>query len=422
MLFFGVKENKFSMHKSAPFIICSFVRQLHRVAPVSVLTLFAVPAYAVTLEIPSVKDGLNLSIYGSVSPNFSTESNKFSYSYGDPEIFGNKGSIADVLVNQDRKDSDEQLRLNGLDSGSINFYLRQRLTPKITANSSILIEASKSYSSNWGAYWGVGFDFGSFGEQGRLTVGSYHNGLDVSQTDLYMLNTLNDGGTNINAKYTGIPNLTLSAYHMLTQSADINNHDDYDKGWHHSDGVSAKYDFDFAPRKTLTLTGGYGRSQGDNDTLNAYNTKKADAYLLGVGFGHNDWTVGIDYGEREETYNGAITRGVDKKVYGAKVDYEFTPRLKGTLSYGHIHSKNNTPIPFARMVNFGRLEPYSGVEALFFDKVKQNRYEAALKYKLYQNITLNGSLTNLKTVNHVSEGEFSRREQLTASIGASFSF
>ncbi|MGK8253534.1 hypothetical protein [Moraxella lacunata] len=79
MLFFGVKENKLSMHKLIhPFH--PLARQLCWVAPMSVLALFAMPAYAVTLEIPSVKDGLNLSIYGSINPNFSTESNKFSYS------------------------------------------------------------------------------------------------------------------------------------------------------------------------------------------------------------------------------------------------------------------------------------------------------------------------------------------------------
>ncbi|UYZ70839.1 porin [Moraxella bovis] len=395
-------------------------RQLRWIVPMSVLALFAMPAHAAMLETPSVKDGLSLGIYGSINPNFSTESNKFNYTYGDPRIFGTNGSVADVLANQDRKDSDEQLRLNGLNWGSVEFYASQRLTPKITANSSILIEASESDSRNQGAYWGAWFDFGTYGEQGRLSVGSRFNRLGVSQTGLGMLNTMNDTGTNINARYTGVPNLTLSAYHMLTQSADVNNRRAL--GWHHSDGVSAKYDFDFAPRKTLTLAGGYSRSKGHDDMAYYDVAEKADAYLLGVGFRHNDWMVGLDYGEREESYNGYVTSGVDKKVYGAKVDYEFTPRLKGTLSYGHSHSKNNSPAPFERMVDFGRLEPYSGTEALFFDKVEQDRYSVGLQYELYKGITLNGSVTNLKTTNYVTEGEFSNREQLTANIGASFSF
>lgn len=409
------------MHKLTPHSRHLAARQLHRTLPLSVLALISTTsASAAMLEIPAIRDGLNLGIYGSVGPNFTTESNKFNYTHGDPNIFGSDGTIADVLANQDRKDSDEQLRLNGLNWGSVEFYASQKLTPKITANGSILIEASESYSSNWGAYWGMWLDFGSYGEKGRISIGGRNNGLGVSQTGLGMLNTLNDAGTNINGRYTGIPNLTLSAYHMFTQASDINNN--RATGWHRSDGVSAKYDFEFAPRKSLTLAGGYGWNRGHDQMAYWDVAERADAYLLGVGFQHNDWTVGLDYGWRDETYNGYMAHSINRTTYGTKVDYEFTPRLKGTFSYGHSESDNTSPAPIQRLVSWGTLEPNSGLEAFYFDKVKQDRYSAGLSYQLHKGITLNGSVTNLKTKNYADEGEFSNREQLSVSAGATFSF
>ncbi|MFC0819621.1 hypothetical protein [Moraxella marmotae] len=389
--------------------------------------MVTIPAHAVWFQTPAVKNGLGLSIGGTINPNFSTESNKFNYTYGDPAIFDTEennivklGTIADVLAYQDRKDSDEQLRLDGLGWGSVDFYASQRLTPKMTADTSIQIGASES-GNDWSAYWGVGFNFGDFGELGRINVGSMGNGLYVSQTGLGMLNTLDDSGTNINGNYTGIPNLTLSAYHMLTQSADIN--DNKDAGWHHSDGASAEYEFDFAPRKTLTLAGGYARSKGHGSSDYYGVAQKADAYLLGVGFDYNNWTVGLDYGKREETYNGYATSGIDKTTYGAKLNYEFTPRLKGTLSYGRSNSKNDRPADFAKLLylNAG-LEPYSSAEAVVFNRVKKERYSAGLEYQLYKGVTINGTVTDLKTTNYITEGEFSNRKRLTTNVGVSFSF
>ncbi|MFB6349125.1 porin [Moraxella sp. ZJ142] len=410
------------MHKpSHPPHLHPLARQLCWAISASALALAVMPAHAMYLQIPSVKNGLTLGIYGTVNPEFSTRSNKFNYTYGDPEIFGENGSIADVLANQDRKDSDEQLRLDGLNTGTIQFYASQKLTPKITANSSLVVEARENSASNWGAYWGVGFDFGSFGELGSINIGGYNNGLGVSQTGLGLLNTLNDSGTNINASYTGIPNLTLSAYHMLTQSADIN--DNKDTGWHHSDGASAKYEFDFAPRKTLTLAGGYARSKGHDSSYYYDAAQKADAYLLGVGFNYNNWKVDLDYGKRQETYNGVATSGIDKTTYGAKLNYEFTPRLKGTLSYGRSNSKNDRPADFAKLLDLNAgLEPYSSAEAVVFNRVKKERYSAGLQYKLYKGVTLNGTVSDLRSTNYITEGEFSNRKQLTTNVGVSFSF
>lgn len=396
-------------------------RQSCQALSLSILTMMlATTASAATFEIPAVKNGLNLSINGSANPRLTTEYDKFNYTYGDPKIFGSNGTLADVLMNQDRKDSDEQLRLDGVNWTMLGVSAKQRITPKMTANASVVIEAGEGYVNNWGAYWGAWLDFGTYGEKGRITIGGQNNGLGVSQTGIGIVNTLTDGGTNINGRYMGIPNLTLSAYHMFSQSADIN--DNTKTGWHDSNGIAAKYDFEFAPRKTLSLAGGYSQSKG-HDQIAYFNTsEKANAYLAGVSFQHNDLTVDLDYGKRNETYNGAVTHGVDKDTYGIKVNYEFTPRLQGSISYGRSQTDNKSPAPVQRLVSSKRLEPQGDQEALFFHEVKKDRYSAELSYQLYQGISLTGSITNLKTRNYTDEGEFSNRKHLTFSTGASFSF
>lgn len=381
--------------------------------PVSVLAALAMPAHSLWIDTPNVRDGLNLYIGGSANPKISTTSNKFRYTMANPAIYGENGTLEQVLADQDRQDADRRLRAEGAHDAGIELYASQVLTKKLTLSGSTYLTYDQDASRNHGALWGVSLDFGSFGELGRITVGDSWTRLPVRQTDVD--NIIQNRGRNVSARYTGIPDLTISGYYLFNASSDQN--DRYAHGLHKSNGISADYKFDFGARKNLTLAAGYTKSNGNKNPYYVDDVIKGNSYLLGVGFQHNDLKVGLDYGERTNTYNGVWWNDLESKVYGVKATYELSPRLTGTLSYAHKTDNNSKPISFDYIA-----QNRSVNESMVFDKVKQDRYIAKLDYKLYKNISVNGEITNTRTKNYVTEGEFSRRDRLSASVGASFSF
>lgn len=385
------------------------------------LAATAMPANAVFIDTPAVRDGKRFGIFVSVEPTLTTTSNKFSYTYGDPSIYGANGTIEQVLADQDRKDSDEQYRLDNVGYGLVEFYTQQKLTKKMSLGGSLLIQANPDSLTNFGAYWGTRLDFGSWGELGSITLGGRNNGLSVGQTGINMLNTINDSGFNINGRYTGIPDLTLSAYHMFSQSADVRNR--RTGGWHDSNGVSAKYEFNLAPRKNATIALGASRSKGHDLPFYWDAAARGKGYMAGFKAQYNDLTFAADYGEKEQRFNGLYIDDINTKTYGAKIDYEITPRLTTNISYGHKKTKNSKPIDFA----FWRDElqtPSSNanIEEKLFNQVKQDRYGLGVNYQIYKGFSVNGSVNSTKTRNYVAEGEFSKRERLDVNVGASFSF
>ncbi|WP_323841205.1 MULTISPECIES: hypothetical protein [unclassified Moraxella] len=380
---------------------------------ISILAALAMPAHSVWISTPNVRDGLQLYVGGSVNPRLSTTSDKFNYTMADPAIYGKDGTLADVLADQDRKDADERLKAEGLDDAGIELYVTQALTKKLKLGGTTYLYYNQNSSTNYGALWGVSLDFGSFGELGRVTVGDGWTRLPVKQTDVD--NILQSRGTNISARYTKIPNLTLAGYHLFNASPDVNSR--YQFGLHKSSGVSAGYEFDFGARNNLTLAAGYTKSEGHKDPYYAEEISQGESYLVGIGLQDNNLKLGLDYGQRNNKYNGFWWDNLNTKVYGVKATYEFTPRLSGTLSYAHKTDTNGKAVSFKDLAKHQNVN-----EAQFFEKVKQDRYLAKLEYQLYKNISLNGEVSNTQTKNYVTEGEFSKRDRLYTSVGASFSF
>lgn len=380
--------------------------------PLSMLAALAMPAHSLWVSTPNVRDGLKLYVGGNVSPTIGTTSNKFRYTIADPAIYGPEGTLEQVLADQDRQDADRRLRAEGTDDAAIELYVSQVLTKGLSLNGSTYLSYNKNSSTNYGALWGLSLDFGSSGDLGRVTVGDGWTRLPVKQTDVD--NIIQNRGKNIFVRYTGIPDLTLAGYHMFSASNDVNDPAAY--GLHKSNGVSADYQFDFGARKNLTLAAGYTRSEGNKNPRYVDDVAKGKSYLVGANLQHNNLKLGLDYGQRENTYNGAWWDTLKTEVYGIKATYEITPRLTGTLSYAHKTDSNSKPVSLQTLV------AQRSVESSFFEKVKQDRYLAKLNYQLYKNISLNGEISNTRTKNYVTEGEFSRRDRLSASLGASFSF
>lgn len=396
-----------------------------KLLPACVLAVMAMPAHSVWIDQPGVKEGLRFYFGTGISPSLTTTSKKFNYTYGDPTIYRgtNAQQIEQMLADQDKKLSDEELRLSGFSGAYAELHANQAINKNWRLGGSVLIDGGAGGIGNYGAYWGVSADYSNLGTTiARFTVGGRGNGLGVGKTGLVMLNTLNDSGLNLVARYSGVPDLTITGYHMFNQSADVRNNEL--GGWHKSNGLSVSYNFMPSAQQQLTLAAGASHSRGHETPFYWNTTAKAKAYMAGLSYRHNKATVSVDYGVRTDQYNKVLVDKIDIKTYGAKLDYKITPRLTANISYGHKESQNSKPISFNDWVNWGLRNPSQNdnIESRLFNQVKQDRYALGVNYDVWNNVSLNGSVAKLQTKNYMTEGQFSKREELTTSVGASFSF
>lgn len=398
-------------------------RMAVKLLPASLLLAMAMPAHSVYIDQPGVKNGLRFYFGTSISPSLSTTSRTFHYTYANPAIYGPTGNITQVLADQDKKLTDEELRLSGFSGAYAELYASQAINKNWRLGGSVLVDGGAGGIGNYGAYWGMSADYSNTGTTvARFTLGGRNNGLAVSKTGLGMVNTLNDSGLNLVARYWGVPDLTITGYHMFRQTADVR--DDTDGGWHKSNGLSVQYSFLPTAHQQLTLALGGTYSRGHKTPFYWNSTAKANAYMAGMSYRYNKATLSVDYGVRTDQYNKALIDKIDTKTYGAKLDYKITPRLTANVSYGHKESENTKPISFDNWVAWGLRSPSQNdnIESRLFNQVKQDRYSAGLSYQVWSNVSLNGSVAKLQTKNYFTEGEFSKREELTTTVGASFSF
>ncbi|MDO4222459.1 MAG: hypothetical protein Q4D05_00300 [Acinetobacter sp.] len=380
----------------------------------SVLAVLSMPAYSLWIDTPNVRDGLRFGAFVTINPQLTHTSNKFTYTLGDPRIYGTEGTIAQVLADQDRKDSDGRLRGDGVNSGFIQLVANQALTKDLNIHGSVAVDYNKDGYYNYGALWGLGLEVRRFGS---FTVGDGWTRLPVKKTDA--TNIIQNRGTNVAIEYTAIPNLTLAGYHMFTAASDVNNN--RVSGWHRNHGVAAEYVFDFAPRKQLTVAAGAARGKGHQNPYYVDTIIKGTSYMGSVSYQHNDLTLAVDYGKGRNTYNGIFIDDMDTTVFGAKATYEITPRIKGTLSYAREVDDNSKPISLDFLIDNGfGVDNWANFPV--FDKTIQDRYKVGLDYQLYSRVKLSASVEKQRTRNYVTEGEFSQRDRLYSSVGASFGF
>lgn len=383
-----------------------------KLLPASLLLAMAMPAHSVWIDQPGVKNGLQFNIYNSVYPRVSTTSNKFTYVYGDPALFGAAGTLEQVLANQDRKDSDERYRLVGMSALNTQFVARQVLNKDWTAVANLYIAYNPNGANNWGVPWGMGM---AYKRDAYFTIGNTNPGIGVSKSDADSL--LNNNGTYFTAEYTGLRDLTVTASHSLTAADDVRDASDF--GWRKNNGLSVEYDFNFAPRNVLTVGLAGTRSRGHNSPWYTNQPAKNDAYMASLAYQYGDLTLGADYGKGQEKFNGAWFDELDKTSYGVKATYKFTPRLTGSLSYSHLEADNNKPVAFQDLIN-RRIS--LNESRYFFDKTTSERYRAEASYNVWRGISLIGSVENAKNRHYIAEGEFAKRETLTATAGARFTF
>lgn len=375
---------------------------------------FATPAYAADLSSINIKEGLSIETYTSVSPRLQKTYNKFHYTKGDPAIFGRSGTLADVLAYQDRQESDQRLRAAGADSASLEIIVKQQLTKKTALGTDVYLYYNPDESYNYGANWGVWLDFGSFGELGRITVGDGWTRLPVSQTNAD--NVIQHQGKNLSAQYTGIPNLTLAGYY-IPNGVELNS-SNRPFGMESGVGLAGKYQFDLQASQNLTLAAGATYNKGNPNKVYWDDAGDSRAYMVSASYQHKNLTVAADYGKSEARYDTGWYDTLDTTVYGVKADYDITPRLTASLSYAHKTNSNSKPVDINYLVSIED----SVNEARAFSKVTEDRYQAELRYHVYKDISLKGSVESQQTKNYLDDGEFSRRDRLTTSVGATFIF
>lgn len=379
-----------------------------KVISLYVLAAMSMPAHSLSLD---TKEALTFGIYTTVSPTISQESNRFTYVYGDPAIYGASGTIAQMLADQDRQDSDERARLANTNRASAEIYVNQALTKTLSFGGSTLLQFNPDGSNHWGSPWGLTLRAKNLG---NITVGDLWTRLRVGQTSAD--DVLSTSGTNVRVDITRIPGVTLTGYHMLTAADDVDN--PRDGGLHKSNGISASYEYSFAPRRTVKVAAGVAKSEGHPNPFYVNTARTAEAKMASVSYQHQDVKLAFDFGEKEEEFNGLWFGKINTDVVGVQLDYEITPRLTTTFNYSRKTSDNNQPVELNQLLRSGR-----GVnETLFFDKVEQDRLGASVKYQLYKGVSLIGSAEQTKTRNYLTSGEFSKREQLKYNAGVRFSF
>ncbi len=386
----------------------------------------------------NLRNGLQFSISGTLSPSLTKNTNKFTYLYGDPSIYGTNGTMTNVFADQDRRDTDERARLSGLNSATAYFSAQQMLTRDISIFGTVGLWASPSQSSRRGYSYGATIIHQKYGQLG-VNTNSLFSTSDIATTGTY--NPLDTTGSAVSLSYTAIPNLTLSAYHAFPETGDTRSEND--AGLHSGYGLAASYTHSFAPRHNLTIGAGHTKGKRDVDFYGDGSTwtygygdrytdywgtvytapKEKEATAIGLSYQLDDWTLSVDGGKSTEEFTGEFYNRAKTNNYGVRVDYEFTPRMTAYASYGERKSKkdgvDDNQISYQDFLSSGVL----GVnETLVFDEVRQKQYTLGAEYELYNNVNLTGRVTNTKTQNYVAEGAFSKRETYGYTAGVSFRF
>lgn len=388
----------------------------------AVASMMTVPAYAALLN-NNLRDGLEITLTGAARPTITTSSEKFTYLYGDPSIFnrydssGNlisAGTVEQVLANQDRELTDERLRLDGIHGAGIWVGAEQRLTRDITIEGEVGLWA-------WGGgsavnQFGLGINHAKLGGVNIQSNSSFRT-RDVATSSTYT--ALDTQGSAVSARYTEIPNLTLGAYYAFPASNDTRVTDTALHGGH---GVMASYSHSFSPYQSLS--GGVAYTHGKRDVHLRSNSayKEKDAYGVGLRYKYQDFTVALDVSRGEETLGGALVDKIDIDTAGIRVTHATTPRINTYAYYGERKDKKSASsgntLSYINLLN-----NRSGVtESILFDKVQRKQYGVGMDYYLYQGITLSGSVANTETTNYLTDGVFSKRENLSYTAGVSFWF
>lgn len=389
----------------------------------AVATGLSLPAQAAWLDL-NLRNGMEMAISGTVSPSFTKTRSVFQYKYGDNTIYPAGTSVEQILLNQNRRDADERMRLSGVGTSSIGFSLNQRLTKNWTAYAYSVLYGAHASDWNYEEYW---YPANFYANYGITLTHDKHGAIGLSTGNL-LKEYIGDTGTfdlsaaegsAINVSYTSIPDLKVKAYWAFPRATDVRSA--ADTGIHGGYGVAVSYLHHFmSPRHNLGGEIAFANTDR-HDGINSANqntlAKDRQSYTAALAYQHDKVKLTLEAGKSAEELGRAATAKLDKvdaRSYGARVDYEFTPELSVYAAYGNVNYEKEGATSFA---DLGSVSEY-----YVFKNVKADVYKAGISYQLFRNISLRGDLSHQVVKNYVDEGYFSRTEYSTATIGTSFSF
>lgn len=392
------------------------------------------PAQAVMLDRTFNNGGTTISLSGSVSPSFAKTTREFTYY--DPRAFdrivfdpivgrwvqSRIGTAQDVIVANAQKRTDERLRMNGVNYGSINLSAQQLL------------------GSSAALFTGLDLAYDSFG--GNL----YNSYLGVTNTrtrDMAMIgigflptrsvatsgtyNLLDDrAGSMIAGTLTRVPKLRLDGYYAfsdITYAADIE-----DTAMRKGYGALASYTHSFAPRNSLTGNLGISKSERRNGLKNDYVPRDKTSAMAGISYNYYNWTLGVDGGVSKSDFHGRLIQDAKTTATGVRIGYAFTPRLNGFAYYGEKTTTNNEANGFTlNYANLQKIDPSTNQpipvnEYQFFKTIKENQYGVGVNYAYHKNLSFNARAGLDNTKYSLTDGDFAKVANQNYRLGMTLSF
>lgn len=373
---------------------------------IALLVLISSPSFAVW-DLPNVHDGLMLGVQTQVAPNFVRTDTRFKYLGGDFD-----GKISATLEEIDRRESDERLRLSGVGEGYVGISAIQNLTRDLRLSGSVGVVANdqgvQAYPSE------ITLSHQKLGSIGLAAQTSLPVSQVATSQNFYLLD---QEGSRIEAIYTGMPNLSVSAYHIFPVSEDTRNVSDV--ALHKGQGAAVSYMFDFAPKHILKLHAGTSVGERHVDLMSDTLSRKKRAYAAGLSYRHQNFLLAFDGGRASEDMSGVNISNVKTQAIGASFGYDISPRTQLYVRAGRLVSDKKGDNLSIDAIVAGQ----KGInETHLFDKVLQSRASFGITHKIHATTTASAQISHSQTTNRLSGQDFSKRNSTVYSAGLSFYF
>lgn len=401
----------------------------------SILTIGAsittTSTYAVWLDHNvQVKDGLSFGITADLRPSISKEVSTFKYIYGDPRIYDKKdkegnlilGRLEQVLKDQDRRDLDEQLRLLDHQANGVFFIVNQQVNRDVNVGGYTYLYAVADKTQGDAAVYSYGLTV-SHNKFGNLNLSSVAN-FDTSKVaHAGVFNELGDSGALMAITYKPTASLDMGGFYAFPAAADVRSQ--FDGGLHKGMGSWVAYKHYFAPRALIKTSVGIAKTEHLPDSVVYDNVAQEKlAYGAGLSYRYNDVLLDLDSTFSKKRFSSTFVNTADTRTHGIKLSYDVTPRLSTNISYG-VAVTDKTAGTSIKALNFDAVNDPSRQrinEETVFKRINKQQYRLGVDYKLYDGMSLQGSITNQKTTNYLEEGAFSERNLRTYNAGFNFSF
>lgn len=384
-------------------------------------------ASAVELDRTYNREGIIVNLFGSISPEFTKSSSKFTY-YGEctptfcpaaDRISSSGrmrlGTLEYLLEKQSELRGDKRPRLGNANNGFVGFQVKQKLRHDLTASGMLGLGAGVGGGAT--VIGNISLDHNDSGELTLGIDGSLPSG-GVGTSGTYSV--LDRSGSYVSFRYKQIPNVRLTGFYVFPDLPSTNNRD---RAIENGYGATASYEHSFATRNKLTLRAGYTNTDRDDDLKNNRTARDKQAFMLGGRYNYYNTTLSLDGGVAKSDYHGNIIDSTKATSLGARLEYEINPRVTVYGSYGVRKTKateaTGVTLDFATLYNntaWVGTRPIN--ESQLFKTIDEAKYGIGADYMIHKNAILNASMERENTTYSLTTGKFSKLSENNYSIGA----